>query len=61
MARKIKETPMLIGKDAERFDRAIKENKTKRINLSDYVRAKSIFERVSKSSSSKIVYIQFPS
>lgn len=54
MARKIKETPMLSGKDAERFDRAIKDNRTKKIDQSEYERAKSIFERVSRSPSSKI-------
>ncbi|NOX43260.1 MAG: hypothetical protein GXP19_05955 [Gammaproteobacteria bacterium] len=53
MARKIKETPMLNGKDAVRFDRAIKDNKTKKVDQSEYERAKSIFERVSKSPSSK--------
>ncbi len=50
MARKVRETPMLSGKDAARFDHTIKENKTKKVNRAEYERAKSVFDRVSKSS-----------
>jgi len=47
MARKVKETPMLSGEDAKRFDRAIKENETRKVERSDYDRAKAIYDRVS--------------
>lgn len=50
MARKVKDTPTLSGKDAVRFDRAIKENRTKKVDQSKYVRAKTVFNRVAKSS-----------
>lgn len=43
---------MLSGKDVEKFDCAIKVNKTKKVDQSEYERAKSIIERVSKSPSS---------
>lgn len=46
MARKVKETPMLSGKDAENFARAVKENESKKVSRVEYDRAKVIFDRV---------------
>ncbi len=44
MARPIKETPVLTGKDAKRFNRIIKENETKKVPSADYERAKKAYE-----------------
>jgi len=38
MARPIKETPILRGKDAERFEKAMKENEKKTITPEEYER-----------------------
>lgn len=43
MARPIKETPILKGKDAERFSRIIKENETKKVPVEDYERARKAY------------------
>lgn len=43
MARPIKETPILTGKDADRFQRIIKENEHKKVPVSDYERAKKAY------------------
>lgn len=50
MARKVKETPVLSGKDAERFDRAIKANENKKVSADDYKRAVDNYDRIKKSS-----------
>lgn len=44
MARPIKETPILRGKDAERFNKIIKENESKKVSASDYERAKQAYK-----------------
>lgn len=46
MARKIKETPILSGEDAERFERVMIANANKKVARSDYDRAKAIYDRV---------------
>jgi len=46
MARKVKETPILTGKDARAFSQAIEANKTKKVPSSDYKRAKENFKRI---------------
>lgn len=43
MARKIKDTPVLDGYDAIRFNKIIKENEYKRVPLADYLRAKEAY------------------
>jgi len=53
MARPVKETPILRGKDAEAFARAIKDNETKKVPRQDYERALATFERVTNSSNLK--------
>lgn len=47
MAKPIKETPVLTGKDAERFNRIMKENETKKVSASDYQRAQDAFRSFS--------------
>lgn len=46
MAIPIKETPVLYGKDAERFQRIIKENETKKVPASEYERARQAYVNV---------------
>lgn len=45
MARPIKETPVLTGRDAERFSKIIKENEKKTVSAADYARAKETFKQ----------------
>lgn len=44
MARPIKETPVLTGKDADRFQKIIKANEHKKVSTSDYDRAKKAYD-----------------
>jgi len=53
MAREVKETPVLSGKDAEVFARAIKANESRNVPSEDYARAKAIYERVTRSTNQK--------
>jgi hypothetical protein len=46
MARKVKETPVLTGRDAERFSKAIERNKTKKVSASEYQRALCTYARI---------------
>ncbi len=46
MARKIKETPVLKGKEADRFAKAIKDNETKRVSTESYNRAVETYKRI---------------
>ena len=48
MARPIKETPVLTGTDALRFEKQIKENETgkNKVSESDYTRAQEAFKKV---------------
>lgn len=50
MARKIKETPILKGRDAETFDRAVEANKSKKVSNAEYERAKNTYNRIMKAS-----------
>ncbi len=43
MAKLIKETPVLTGKNAKRFQKIIKENEHKRVSKEDYERAKKAY------------------
>lgn len=52
MARHIKETPVLTGKDAERFSKIIKDNETKKIKPEDYKRAQEAYKNC------KFVYLR---
>ncbi|MCP5244849.1 MAG: hypothetical protein H6937_02315 [Burkholderiales bacterium] len=45
MATPIKDTPVLYGKDAERFERIIKENESKKVPAADYNRAKEAYKK----------------
>jgi len=53
MARPIKETPILRGKAAEEFTRAIEANENNKVSRHEYERAKAIYERVERSSRQK--------
>ncbi len=44
MAKPIKETPVLTGKDAARFTSIIKANESKKVPAQDYERARKAFE-----------------
>lgn len=46
MATPIKETPILYGKDAIAFDKAMKEAETRKVPAKDYQRGKEIYERI---------------
>jgi hypothetical protein len=48
MAKPIKETPILYGKNAKRFLKEIKENESKKISNKEYRRAMTIFDKVVK-------------
>jgi hypothetical protein len=46
MARPVKETPVLKGKDAKRFKEEIKENETRKVSASEYERAIATYQSV---------------
>lgn len=46
MARPIKETPVLSGKDAKRFEKQIKSNEKKTVSESEYQRALDTYNAV---------------
>jgi len=50
MARPIKETPVLEGKDAERFEKNVKENEHKKVSQEEYRKAETLYNRVMKAS-----------
>jgi len=49
MARQIKETPILRGKAAERFEKSIKANAKKKVSSAEYNRAIANFKKIIKS------------
>ena len=53
MASKVKETPVLSGRDADAFSRAIKANESRKVSTGDYERARETYERVTRASSRK--------
>ena len=50
MARKIKETPILKGRDATKFDRAVEANRSNKVSSAEYERAKNTYDRIMKAS-----------
>ena len=46
MAKPIKETPILWGKDARRFEKEVAENEGKKVSREKYLRAKEAFESI---------------
>ena len=46
MARQIKETPILEGKDAEHFEEEVKRNENQKIPRAEYLRAVENFNRI---------------
>lgn len=49
MARQIKETPILHGKAAERFEKSIKDNENKKVSVAEYNRAVANYKKIIKS------------
>lgn len=49
MAQAIKETPVLSGKDAERFEQKIQENASRKVSREEYDRAMRIYKEALKS------------
>ncbi|MEJ2255285.1 MAG: hypothetical protein P8Y75_13165 [Nitrospirota bacterium] len=47
MAKPIKETPILHGKDAERFQNKIKENESRKVSRAEYERVMTNYKRLS--------------
>jgi hypothetical protein len=48
MARPIKETPVLTGKHAQRFEKAVKANESKKVTRQEYERAVIAFKSITK-------------
>lgn len=46
MAKPIKETPILRGRDAERFNEIIKNNENRKVSASDYERAAQTYKSI---------------
>jgi hypothetical protein len=46
MARPVKDTPVLTGKDARRFEQALKRNETAKVPREEYERAIRTFARI---------------
>jgi len=44
MAREIRETPILKGKDAQRFDKIIKDNEKRKATADEIQRAKQAYD-----------------
>lgn len=44
MAREIRETPVLIGKDATRFEKKIKENENRKVSRKEYKQGKDAYK-----------------
>ncbi len=50
MARPVKETPILIGKDARRFEKVLKRNERITVPPAKYQRAIETYDNIKKSS-----------
>lgn len=48
MARPIKETPVLTGKDAKRFEKEIQGNASRKVSQEEYKRAEEAFKALTK-------------
>lgn len=46
MAKPIKETPVLVGKDAQKFSKDIDKSKANKISLVDYNKMKENFKKL---------------
>ncbi len=49
MARQIKETPILHGEAAKRFEKIIKDDKNKKVSAAEYNRAVANYKKIIKS------------
>lgn len=46
MARPIKETPVLKGKDARKFEAELKKSESRKVSSENYKRAMATYERI---------------
>lgn len=46
MAKEIRETPVLMGKDAARFEKIIKDNEKRKVSREAYERGKNAYESI---------------
>lgn len=46
MAKEIRETPVLTGKDATRFEKMIKDNENRKVSREAYERGKNAFNAI---------------
>jgi len=46
MAKPIKETPILYGKDSDRFLKEVRENENKKVPVKEYKKAVSSFKKI---------------
>lgn len=46
MAKEIRETPVLMGKDAARFEKIIKENEKRKVSRDAYERGKAAYDNI---------------
>lgn len=46
MAKEIRETPILRGKDAVRFEKAIKANENRKVSHDEFQRGKKAYETI---------------
>jgi hypothetical protein len=54
MAKPIKETPILYGKDSDRFLKEVKENENKKVPAKQYKKAVSAYHKIIKNSKTKL-------
>jgi hypothetical protein len=51
MARKVKDTPVLTGEDARRFEKKIAENASCKVSREEHERAEAVYKQVMAASS----------
>lgn len=54
MAKPIKETPVLYGKDSDRFLKEVRENENKKISETEYKKAVSTYEKIINNPKTKL-------
>lgn len=46
MAKEIRDTPVLMGKDAARFEKIVKKNENRKVSRDAYERGKNAYEAI---------------
>lgn len=54
MAKPIKETPILYGKDSDRFLKEVKENENKKVPAKEYKKAVSSYKKIINNPKTKL-------